>query len=208
MKPSIATRTHAAPLSSDISITQPRNFVLGDLIHDADTSGIAWRVRSGAVRLDRVTAGERHFAGLALDGDVIGAETLLFGRYAFEARAIGDGALEPWLAPCAAPSGENLLQMLATTERRAADALALRAGEAFNRVRQLFLMLAGHGNAPSGRRITIPPLRDMAEMTDLTMETVSRAISHWRKSGLLLKEGRRCGRVYPAAAHATLTFAA
>jgi hypothetical protein len=40
------------------------------------------------------------------------------------------------------------------------------------------------------------------------METVSRAISHWRKSGLLLKEGRRCGLVYPAAAQATLTFAA
>jgi CRP-like cAMP-binding protein len=208
MKPSTATRAHAAPHSSAIPTTLPRSFALGDLIHVADASGIAWRVKSGAVRLDRVVDGERHFAGLALDGDVIGAETLLFGRYAFEARAIGDGALEPWLEPCAAPSGENLLQMLTTAERRAADALALRAGEAFNRVRQLFLMLAGHGNAPSGRRITIPPLRDMAEMTDLTMETVSRAISHWRKSGLLLKEGRRCGRVYPTAAHATLTFAA
>jgi CRP-like cAMP-binding protein len=208
VKPRTDTRAQAAPHSSAISTTLPRSFSLGDLIHDADASGIAWRVKSGAVRLDRIVAGEHHFAGLALEGDVIGAETLLFGRYSFEARAIGDGELEPWLAPCTAPSGENLLQMLATTERRAADALALRAGEAFNRVRQLFLLLAGSGTATSGRRITIPPLKDMAEMTDLTMETVSRAISHWRKSGLLLKEGRRCGRVYASAAHATLTFAA
>ena len=197
MQPKTHAAAHAAPVLSHV----PRSFALGDLIHEADASGIAWRVRSGAVRLDRVTAGERHFAGLALDGDVIGAETLLFGRYTFEARAIGDGALEPWLAPSTAPSGDNLLQMLATTERRAADALALRAGEAFNRVRQLFLLLAGSGTATSGRRITIPPLKDMAEMTDLTMETVSRAISHWRKSGLLLKEGRRCGLVYPAPSH-------
>jgi CRP/FNR family nitrogen fixation transcriptional regulator len=177
---------------------QLRRIMIDQRIHAAGTAGIAWRVRSGAVRLDRITDEGRSFAGLALQGDVIGAETLLFGHYSFEASAIGDCELEPWLSADKAPSGESLLQILATAERRAADVLALRAGEAFERIRQLCLLLSRERD--DGRReIAIPGLKDMAEITNLTVETVSRAMAHLRRTGLLHRRGRRLGLVFPDA---------
>lgn len=171
---------------------QLRKIPIGDRIYSAGSEGIAWRVRSGAVRLDRITAEGSDYAGLALRGDVIGAETLLFGKYSFAASAIGDCELEPWLTADKALSGESLLQTLATAERRAADALALRAGEAFERVRQLCLLLARYRD--EGRKeIMIPELRDMAAITNLTEATVSRAMSRLRRMGLLQRRGRRRG---------------
>lgn len=171
---------------------QLRRISIGERIYAAGSEGIAWRVRSGAVRLDRITAEGSDYAGLALRGDVIGAETLLFGKYSFAASAIGDCELEPWLAADKALSGESLLQTLAAAERRAADALALRAGEAFERVRQLCLLLARY--CDEGRQeITIPELRDMAAITNLTEATVSRAMSRLRRMGLLQRHGRRHG---------------
>jgi CRP/FNR family nitrogen fixation transcriptional regulator len=144
------------------------------------------------VRLDRITAGGSDYAGLALRGDVIGAETLLFGTYSFAASAIGDCELEPWLTADKELSGESLLQTLAAVERRAADALALRAGEAFERVRQLCLLLARYRDE-GGQEITIPELRDMAAITNLTEATVSRAMSRLRRLGILQRRGRRHG---------------
>jgi len=171
---------------------QLRRIPIGERIYAAGAEGIAWRVRSGAVRLDRITPEGSDYAGLALRGDVIGAETLLFGTYSFEACAIGDCELEPWLAADKALSGESLLQTLAAVERRAADALALRAGEAFERVRQLCLLLARYRD--EGRKeIMIPELRDMAAITNLTEATVSRAMSRLRRMGLLQRHGRRRG---------------
>jgi CRP/FNR family nitrogen fixation transcriptional regulator len=171
---------------------QLRKIPIGERIYSAGSEGIAWRVRSGAVRLDRITAGGSDYAGLALRGDVIGAETLLFGTYSFAASAIGDCELEPWLTADKELSGESLLQTLAAVERRAADALALRAGEAFERVRQLCLLLARYRDE-GGQEITIPELRDMAAITNLTEATVSRAMSRLRRLGILQRRGRRHG---------------
>jgi CRP/FNR family nitrogen fixation transcriptional regulator len=190
--------TLATPVAVNmLPAVQLRKIPIGGQIYAAESEGIAWRIRSGAVRLDRVTPDGSHYAGLALRGDVIGAETLLFGKYSFAACAIGDCELEPWLAADKALSGESLLQTLAAAERRAADALALRAGEAFERVRQLCLLLARY--CDEGRReITIPELRDMAAITNLTEETVSRAMSRLRRMGLLQRQGRRHGRMLVA----------
>lgn len=171
-----------------------RRVAIGERIYEAGAAGIAWRVRSGAVRLDRIGAGGRSFAGLALRGDVIGAEILVFGHYAFDACALGDGELEPWFAPEKETAGMNLLQILAATERRAADALGLRVGGAFERVRQLCLLLAR--NRADGRgEVAIPGLKDMAEITGLTVETVSRAMAQLRRTGVLQRHGRRSGLI-------------
>jgi CRP-like cAMP-binding protein len=178
--------------ANTLPTVQLRKISIGERIYAAGAEGIAWRVKSGAVRLDRITAVGSDYAGLALRGDVIGAETLLFGTYSFAASAIGDCELEPWLAADKALSGESLLQTLAAAERRAADALALRAGEAFERVRQLCLLLARNGDA-GHKEITIPELRDMAAITNLTEATVSRAMSRLRRLGILQRRGRRHG---------------
>lgn len=177
---------------------QLRKISIGTLIYATGCEGIAWRVKSGAVRLDRVTAGGSNYAGLALRGDVIGAETLLFGSYSFTASALGDCELEPWLAVDKALSGESLLQTLAAVERRAADALALRAGEAFERVRQLCLLLARYSDK-GHKEITIPELRDMAVITNLSEATVSRAMSRLSRMGMLQRQDRRHGLVLAAA---------
>ena len=187
----------ATPMATPAAVNtlptvQLRKIPIGERIYAAGSEGIAWRVRSGAVRLDRITAGGSDYAGLALRGDVIGAETLLFGTYSFAASAIGDCELEPWLTADKELSGESLLQTLAAVERRAADALALRAGEAFERVRQLCLLLARYRDE-GGQEITIPELRDMAAITNLTEATVSRAMSRLRRLGILQRRGRRHG---------------
>lgn len=181
-------------LAKAMPASKLRRIAIGGRIYAAGSEGIAWRVRSGAVRLDRITPEGCNYAGLALRGDVIGAETLLFGKYSFEASAIGDCELEPWLAADKTPSGESLLQTLAAAERRAADAVALRGGEAFERVRHLCLLLARYGN-DGHKEITIPGLKDMAAITNLTEATVSRAMSHLRRTGMLQRQDRRHGVV-------------
>lgn len=171
-----------------------RNITTGEVLYGTGDQGLAWRIRRGAVRLDRTSGEMRSFAGLALTGDVIGAETLIFGHYSFEARALGDTELEPW-PPSGTPSAESLLRTLAAAERRAADALALRAGEALSRVRQLVLLLAGERPTLPVTRIAVPRLRDMAEITGLTIETVSRTLGLLQKAGVLQKQGSRGGGV-------------
>ena len=86
MQATMATPTAANTLPT----VQLRKIPIGGQIYAAESEGIAWRVKRGAVRLDRTTPEGSQYAGLALRGDVIGAETLLFGKYSFAASAIGD----------------------------------------------------------------------------------------------------------------------
>jgi len=84
-------------------------FDRGQRIHARDTKGTAWRIVSGSVRLDREEPnGEQSFANLAIRGDVIGAETLLFGKYSFTATALTACVLESWPEGSASPVGDSL----------------------------------------------------------------------------------------------------
>ena len=166
-----------------------RKFVRGQLIHGAGENGGAWQIIDGSVRLDRPSTNGSMFAGLARSGDVIGVEALADGAYQFDAVALCNCTLRRWVRG----SGKSsILQLLAAVERRGAETLALRCGDALARVRHLILMLA------DGRRdtIAIPLAKDMAEMTDLAEETVSRAFSALRRQGLLKKYGARFGLVH------------
>lgn len=167
-------------------------FFQGDAIFAAGATGTAWRVLSGSVRLNRADAdGSTMFANLAVAGDVIGAETLLFGTYTFEAVALSPCRLVPWPGGEAAPARESLLLTLAQAERRAADVIALRCGQAADRVKRLVRLLAQE-TAAAGN-VTLPGLKDMAEITALTVETVSRSISGLRRAGMLAPQGERRG---------------
>lgn len=167
----------------------------GEQICAAGSKGIAWRIASGVVRLDRLGPEELSFAGLGRKGDLIGVETLLFGKYSFDARALNDCKLFPWLPSNEDPSSDTLVRMFAAIERRAADVLALRCGEAFDRMRRLFRLLSDEQADRATIRIPIPSLKDMAEMTGLSRETTSRVISHFIKSGLLVRLDRHTGLV-------------
>jgi CRP-like cAMP-binding protein len=187
------------PPASLHSEAQPgrQSFVAGQAIYTHSTAGAAWRVVSGSVRLDRREPnGEQNFANLAIMGDVIGAETLLFGHYSFTATALTPCLLVPWPEGCRAPAGESLLHSMAKAERRAAEVIALRCGQAADRVRRLVMLLAQRPDVASNEnsadlQVVLPPRQDMADITALTLETVSRMVSRLRHSGILNPVVRR-----------------
>ena len=165
----------------------------GQRIHDTGAEGTAWRVASGVVRFDliEVSGGEPVFAGLAMGGDIVGAEVLLFGQFSYRATALTDCELAPWPGRTLADS-DSLLRALTLANHRAARVVALRSGQAIERVRRLIRMLLPQ--APAAPRAEIPPLRDIAEITALTVETVSRILSGLRRQKVLEPEQQRRGR--------------
>ncbi len=187
-------------MKDDPGASANRCIARGGEIYAAGTEGPAWRVVAGTVRLDEAGPEGRQFAGLALPGDVIGAETLLFGRYSFTALALSACEIEPWLAGHEQPSGETLLGMLATAERRMAQILSLRSGTAGERIRRLLAFMSAR--VADGRRavrLALPRLRDIADITDLSVETVSRTITHLGAEGSLEVYGRYRTRQVSAA---------
>lgn len=169
-----------------------RIIATGEILYETGSEGAAWRVLAGSVRLDRTTAeGKPGFASLAIRGDIIGAETMLFGAYSFTATALAPCTLTSWPEGEGAPApAGDLLKTLVGAERRAAEVIALRYGQAAERVKRLVMLLAAPGAECAGSvrsplQVTLPPRQDMADITALTLETVSRMVSGLRRSGVL-----------------------
>jgi CRP-like cAMP-binding protein len=76
-------------------------------------------------------------------------------------------------------------------QQRTADLMALRSGSAEQRVARLILMLA----AQAEEQFVRPILRDVADMTDMTVESVSRVFTRLRQLGALVgqQRGQRLG---------------
>jgi CRP-like cAMP-binding protein len=165
-------------------------FHRGSLIYHADTQGEAWRVVSGSVRLDRSGIDGLSFGGLAVSGDIIGMETLMFGRYSFAARALSLCTLERWTDDKWSAPSDNLLWMLTHAQQRAAQLIAMRCGRPIERIRRLMCLLARPAPEGQGTRIAVPRLSDMAEITNLTPETVSRTLSELRRQGEIERTNR------------------
>ncbi|WP_025916889.1 Crp/Fnr family transcriptional regulator [Herminiimonas sp. CN] len=164
-----------------------RSFHQGEQIYCPGTSGICWRVISGAVRLNRVANdGEMRFANLAVKNDVIGTETLLMGQYAFCAVALSDCELVPWPEGLSSATKNSLLHILAAAERRTADVVALRSGLAIDRVTRLIAMLA-QPDENHDLCVALPKWQDISEIADLTTETISRIISSLKHGGVIRK---------------------
>ena len=159
-----------------------RHCAVGDGIYHAGHAGLAWRVQRGVVRLDMATAsGDAAFASLAIAGDIIGCETMLFGAYTFSASALTHCELAPWPEGNTAPASDSLLQSLATAQKRAAEVVALRGGEAISRVVGLIRLLADDAG-----HVILPARQDIADITDLRFETISRLIKRLERAHVLL----------------------
>ena len=167
----------------------------GERIFETGGDGLAWRVRHGIVRLDNITpAGQAAFASLAISGDILGCEAMLSGSYAFSATALTQCELSPWPEGPGAVAGESLLKSLATAQRRAADIVALRGGQAIDRVIGLLHLLADRAG-----RVVLPARGDIADITNLRFETISRVIKGLERSGVLTAisiDGVRATRGY------------
>lgn len=164
------------------SSRQASVYSVSQAIYRAGSDGLAWRVKCGVVRLDTTTrAGEASFASLAIAGDIVGCETMLFGAYTFTASALTQCELLPWPEGEPAVAGDSLLESLALAQRRAADVIALRGGQASERVLGLIRLL-GDGAG----RVILPTRQDIADITDLRFETISRIIKGLERVGVLL----------------------
>ena len=158
------------------------HFGVGEALYQAGGEGMAWRVRNGVVRLDTLApTGKLTFASLAIAGDILGCETLLFGAYTFSASALTQCELTPWPEGEASATGESLLESLAIAQRRAADVVALRGGQAIDRVIGLIRLLGD-----SQGRVVLPTRQDIADITNLRFETISRIIKGLERVGVLL----------------------
>ena len=181
--------------SADIPACVPdaRRFKRGQRIHDAGAEGSAWRVSSGVVRFHLIdgSGSEPLFAGLALSGEIVGVEALLFGRYSYRATALTDCELSPWPGRTTTER-DSLLHALTLAEHRAARVVALRSGQAVERIRRLIRLLLPQ--TPAAAQAELPPLRDIAEITALTVETVSRTLSGLRRQKVIEPEQPRRGR--------------
>ncbi len=150
----------------------------GLALWSAGKPGVAWRLEQGIVCLffpDATGAVEpaERLAMLALPGDLVGVEAQFFGHYAFDAVALTPVVLSAWAqSPQAISSGEIYWRQA----QRAHDVARLRSGRAEQRLRRLLELLHAHApEAPWPRR------RDIAAVTGLTIETVSRLLSQWRE---------------------------
>ena len=165
-----------------LSPRQGSAYLASQAIYVAGAEGLAWRVKSGVVRLDTNTKnGDLSFASLAIAGDIVGCETMLFGAYTFSASALTRCELTPWPEGEPAGASESLLESLALAQRRAADVIALRGGQASERVLGLIRLL-GDGAG----RVVLPTRQDIADITDLRFETISRIIKGLERLGVLL----------------------
>lgn len=178
------------------SITRQRSaYGTGETIYHLGSDGLAWRLHCGVVRLDTAEAsGSSRFASLAIAGDILGCETMLFGKYAFTATALTNCDLRPWPEGEGAPAGDSLLSSLAKAQNRAADIVALRGGQAANRVLGLIKLLKDGAD-----HVVLPTRQDIADITDLRFETISRIIKGLERTRALLPikiEGVHATRSY------------
>lgn len=153
----------------------------GEQLYPANGAGQPWRLSEGIIRLDSQGGdGEARFASLAIAGDILGCETLLFGCYTFRATALTPCRLTPWPEGAAAVDNASLLASLAKAQQRAADLVALRGGQATSRVLGLVRLLADQAG-----RVVLPTRQDIADITDLRFETISRIIKLLERSQVL-----------------------
>ncbi len=166
-------------------------------VYEQGEAGPMWRIAEGVIALEAQDVGGRKLAGLALQGDLIGAEQLLDGRYAWSARAMLPCQLVSWREGDAAPNGDNaLIRGLVSAQRRAADLLALRVGAAQDRVVRLIRML---DPSAAEEGILLPTLRDMSLITTISPESICRELARLRAEGRLRTANGRHHLLKPCA---------
>lgn len=153
----------------------------GERLWSAGEAGATWRVAEGLVGLwqpdDGVRDASARFVMLAYGGDLIGVEGQLFGRYAFEAVALTAVTLQAWSALSSQP------ELYWQHARRAHLVAQLRNGKARERLRRfLELIEAAAPKAPW------PRLRDIAAITGLQLETVSRLLAPRARGTIIVSE--------------------
>lgn len=161
-------------------------FKAGDLIYSSGQLGPAYQVTSGTIRLDHAHKSHKSvLANLAITDDLVGAEVLLRKPYAFQAYALTDCELTVWQQPTDSLA-DSLAEQLIKSSLRQSDVVSLRCGLAMERIMKFIQLVSYKGQAGTSSNIALPPLKETADITDLTIETVCRCIASLRKQGVLV----------------------
>lgn len=167
------------------------------LYNAQDRGSAAYTVRSGVVRLERISErGERRILRLAGRSDTLGMEAMLGQSYAADAIACTE------VHACRLPRSllddltreqpDLSLDMMKRWQRALDDAdewlTELCAGPARHRMLRLLLKLSEYAD---GSSIWLPARQEMSAMLDMTIETASRLISSLKREGVLTAPTQR-----------------
>jgi CRP-like cAMP-binding protein len=175
--------THALSDTLDM-MGAPMSFSRNEEIYgEAEPADYLYKVVSGAVRMYRVlNDGRRQIGAFYLPGDMFGLEPGE-DEHASSAEAIGDVTVLVFkrsavfaLSARDADVARQLWEMTARELHRAHNHMLLLIKSAQERVASFLLEMAGRG---SGDEVTLAMSRqDIADFLGLTIETVSRTITH------------------------------
>lgn len=164
------------------------------LFYDGDAADHYFKVLTGAVRCCKLLAdGRRHVSEFYLPGDFIGFDAA--ANYRFTAEAVTDTSVVRYtrrsvdtLASQEPRFGRRLLSIACRGLSSAQQKLVLLGRKtAEERIASFLLDLAGRGGDTD--RVVLPMNRtDIADHLGLTMETVSRGLSHLKSEGIISLE--------------------
>jgi CRP-like cAMP-binding protein len=177
--------THALSDTLDM-MGAPMSFSRNEEIYgEAEPADYLYKVVSGAVRMYRVlNDGRRQIGAFYLPGDMFGLEPGE-DEHASSAEAIGDVTVLVFkrsavfaLSARETDVARQLWEMTARELHRAHNHMLLLIKSAQERVASFLLEMAGRGSSEADE-VTLPMSRlDIADFLGLTIETVSRTITH------------------------------
>ncbi len=168
-------------------------------------------LRSGMVKLVRTTSdGRERIVRVMRQGDVIGLEALVHGKFETSAVALTAASvcripldIIQSLALQSPRLHQGLMKQWSHNQKEAEDWLAdLNYGSARQRVANFILKMR---NPADTQFVTLFSREDMGAMVDLKMETVSREISHFVHENVLEPLDKQ-GRIYRILRPAGLTL--
>ena len=196
-RPASAAATHALAGSIDMmgaSMTFARN---SEIYGENEPADYLYKVISGSVRTYKVLSdGRRQIGAFYLPGDMFGLE--MGEEHSFSAEAISDAKVlvikRSAVMALAARDNEVARQLWTLTSRelsRVQDHMLLLVKTAQERVVSFLLEMAGRRSA--GNAIDLPMSRqDIADYLGLTIETVSRTLTHLESTAAIeLPSSRR-----------------
>jgi CRP/FNR family transcriptional regulator, nitrogen fixation regulation protein len=178
------------------SMSFPRN---SEIYGENEPADYFYKVIGGAVRTYKVLAdGRRQVGGFYLPGDIFGLES--GSEHGFSAEAIADCKVlvikRSALVALAAQDNALASQLWTVTGcelRRVQDHILLLIKSAQERVASFLLEMAGRISADSANAVELPMSRqDIADYLGLTIETVSRTLTHLESTAAIeLSSSRR-----------------
>ena len=194
-EPRVSTYTLASAIAEmSAPMSFPRD---AEIYRESNPANYLYKVISGTVRTFKALSnGRRQIRAFYLPGDIFGVET--GEKHAFSAEAITDAKLvvieRKVVVALAARDNDVARQLWSLTSRElrhTQDHVLLLIQSAQERVAGFLLEMANR--VPAGNEIELPmPRQDIADYLGLTIETVSRTMTHLEKgAAIALPTSRR-----------------